>query len=204
MDAVVTEHGGLARPDPAHSACSLHTRPDRWTSRRTTVWPSRIPALRPLSGPRPWCPARPVGEAAGVRVFDSFAHHPDEVSADLAAARSLVELGRRVIAVFQPSDLARLDAFGVDFGKALAGCDQVVLTDSMRGVPSAALELLSAHVTSAGGSVQHILRDRIDAAMRAAEMAGPGDVVVLMGSGDLVESGPALLATLGTLVAPAA
>lgn len=32
----------------------------------------------------------PAGESAGVRVHDSYAHHPDEESADLAAASSLI------------------------------------------------------------------------------------------------------------------
>ncbi|MER8029927.1 hypothetical protein ABTZ78_13320 [Streptomyces bauhiniae] len=31
-----------------------------------------------------------AGEAAGAKVYDSFAHHPEEVEADLTAARSLV------------------------------------------------------------------------------------------------------------------
>lgn len=146
----------------------------------------------------------PAGEAAGVRVFDSYAHHPNEVRADLAAARSLVEPGRQVIAVFQPSDQSRLDSFGAGFGTALAACDQVVLTDSTSGVTSSALESIAAHVAAAGGHVLHTEQDRAKAATRAAAAAGPGDVVVLMGSGDLVDSGPALLAALGELVAPPA
>ncbi|GGQ65244.1 hypothetical protein AB0G76_20775 [Streptomyces asoensis] len=44
----------------------------------------------------------PAGESAGVRVHDSYAHHPDEESADLAAASSLAGPGVRVVAVFQP------------------------------------------------------------------------------------------------------
>ncbi|MFJ7905211.1 UDP-N-acetylmuramate--L-alanine ligase [Streptomyces sp. NPDC096198] len=139
----------------------------------------------------------PAGEAAGVRVFDSYAHHPDEVSADLAAARSLAGPDRRVITVFQPSDQVRIDAFGIEFGKALAGCEHVVLTDSTRGVASAALNTLAARVHGAGGSARHALRDRTAAAMQAAAVARPGDVVVLMGSGDLVMAGPALLDALG-------
>jgi UDP-N-acetylmuramate--alanine ligase len=145
----------------------------------------------------------PAGEAARVRVYDSYAHHPDEVSADLSAARSLVGPGGRVITVFQPSGQARLDAFGVDFGKALAGCDQVVLTDSTTGVTSAALEMLSAQVNNAGGSAHQVVRDRSEAAMYAAGLAREGDVIVLMGSGDMVEYGPVLRAALVEL-APAA
>ncbi len=43
----------------------------------------------------------PKGEADGVRVLDSYAHHPTELAADLTAARD-VAAGGRVIAVFQP------------------------------------------------------------------------------------------------------
>ncbi|MET9967649.1 cyanophycin synthetase [Streptomyces sp. NPDC006356] len=70
-----------------------------------------------------------AGQSAGVRVYDSFAHHPDEVSADLTAAHTLVDGDGRVLVVFQPSDDTRLNAFGAEFGKALAGCNEVVLTD---------------------------------------------------------------------------
>ncbi|GAB7102066.1 UDP-N-acetylmuramate--L-alanine ligase [Streptomyces phaeofaciens JCM 4814] len=145
-----------------------------------------------------------AGEAAGVRAYDSYAHHPDEVSADLAAARSLVGPGGRVITVFQPSCQSRLDTFDAGFAKALAGCDEVVLTDSVRGVTPAALRILAARINQAGGSARHQVPDRAEAAGRAAQMARPGDVVLLMGPGDIVGSGQILRAALGELVSVAA
>ncbi|MEW2117681.1 Mur ligase domain-containing protein [Streptomyces sp. NPDC005474] len=144
------------------------------------------------------------GEAAGVLVFDSYAHHPDEVSVDLAAARSLVEAGGRVIAVFQPSGQARLDAFGGDFAKALAGSDQVVLTDSPQRVAAGSLEALAARINDAGGNAWHVVPNRAQAMVSAAGEARSGDVVVLMGTGDIVESGPLLLAALGEMAPVAA
>lgn len=140
-----------------------------------------------------------AGESAGVRVYDSFAHHPDEVSADLAAARSLVGSDGRVVTVFQPSGQSRLDAFDVDFAKALAGCDEVVLTDSTSGVSPATLRILSARINKEGGSARHQVLDRAEAAACAAHLARPGDVVVLMGSGDIVDSGQVLRAELSEL-----
>ncbi|WP_329266697.1 UDP-N-acetylmuramate--L-alanine ligase [Streptomyces sp. NBC_01451] len=140
------------------------------------------------------------GEAAGVLVFDSYAHHPDEVGVDLAAARCLVEAGGRVIVVFQSPGQARLDMFGDAFAKALAGCDRVVLTDSGQGVVAGALEALAARITGAGGSAGHVVPDRAQAVVSAADGARSGDVVILMGTGDIVESGPLLRAAL----APAA
>jgi UDP-N-acetylmuramate--alanine ligase len=145
----------------------------------------------------------PAGEQAGVRIFDSYAHHPEEVSADLSAARSVVGADGRVLVVFQPSGHARLDAFGAEFGKALAGCDQVVLTDWTRGLPETALERLAGLIDSAGGVARHVRADRAQAVVCAAREARPGDVVVLMGSGDIAEFGPALLAALDS-VQPAA
>jgi UDP-N-acetylmuramate--alanine ligase len=142
----------------------------------------------------------PAFKAAGVRVYDSFAHHPDEVRADLSAARSLAGEQGRVITVFQPSGHTRLTAFGTEFGKALAGCDDVVLTDGVQSIARALLETLSDGVNVAGGTCRHVVRDRAEAAVRAAAQAQPGDVVVLMGTGDIAEAGQVLRATLGDLL----
>ncbi|MFF3406696.1 UDP-N-acetylmuramate--L-alanine ligase [Streptomyces sp. NPDC002742] len=143
----------------------------------------------------------PAGEVAGVRVFDSYAHHPDEVRADLAAACTLLDdPGQRVITVFQPSDQSRLDAFGAEFGTALAGCDQVVLTGNAR-VHEGALRVLAGFIERVGGVARFVETKRADAVVCAASEARPGDLVVLMGSGDLVESGRVLRAALAEMVA---
>ncbi|MFD7881109.1 UDP-N-acetylmuramate--L-alanine ligase [Streptomyces bauhiniae] len=133
-----------------------------------------------------------AGEAAGVRVYDSFAHHPEEVEADLAAARSLAGQGR-VITVFQPSGALRLEVFGDGFARALAGSDEVVLTDSTHSIVGA-LETLSERI---GGVSRGVVPDRAEAAVLAASVARPGDVVVLMGPGDITEVGQVVRAELG-------
>ncbi|MGV9427951.1 UDP-N-acetylmuramate--L-alanine ligase [Streptomyces sp. NPDC003656] len=133
-----------------------------------------------------------AGEAAGVRIYDSFAHHPEAVEADLAAARSLAGQGR-VLTVFQPSGAARLEAFGDGFAKALAGSDEVVLTDSTSSV----VNLLETLAEQIGGVSRGVVPDRAEAAALAASVARPGDVVVLMGTGDITEAGQVLRAALG-------
>ncbi|RPE39076.1 UDP-N-acetylmuramate--alanine ligase [Streptomyces sp. Ag109_O5-1] len=141
----------------------------------------------------------PAGEAAGVRIYDSFAHHPDEVTADLAAAHTLVRDGGRVVVVFQPTDDTRLSVFGDAFGRALAGCAEAVVTDSSRGIPVEALELLSARIVQASGISVDVVVERDKAMVYAAHAARPGDVIVLMGVGDVAEAGPVLLAALPEL-----
>ena len=69
----------------------------------------------------------PKGEARGIRVLDTYAHHPVELAADLAAAREITAgsageagtSGGKVIAVFQPHLYSRTRIFAAEFGVAL-------------------------------------------------------------------------------------
>ena len=68
------------------------------------------------------------GEAGGVRVYDSYAHHPVEIAADLQAARAVAGEGRLVVA-FQPHLVSRTRIFGAEMGEALGAADEVVVLD---------------------------------------------------------------------------
>ena len=68
------------------------------------------------------------GQVGGVRVYDSYAHHPNEIAGDLQAARSLAGEGRVVVA-FQPHMVSRTRIFGHDMGVALGAADEVVVMD---------------------------------------------------------------------------
>jgi len=65
------------------------------------------------------------GQAGGVEVVDSYAHHPRELAADIAAARD----GGRVLALFQPHLYSRTRHLAREFGAALASADVVAVTD---------------------------------------------------------------------------
>jgi UDP-N-acetylmuramate--alanine ligase len=67
-----------------------------------------------------------IGETAiGGSVYDDYAHHPTEVAAVLAAARTLTS--GRVVAVFQPHLYSRTRALAREFGRALGAADLVVV-----------------------------------------------------------------------------
>ena len=68
------------------------------------------------------------GQAGGVDVVDSYAHHPRELAADIAAARD----GGRVLALFQPHLYSRTRHLAREFGAALASADVVAVTDVYR------------------------------------------------------------------------
>src|SRR5438034_8707433 len=69
----------------------------------------------------------PRGEAGGVRVFDDYGHHPSEIAATLAAARSAAN-GGRVLVVFQPHLFSRTRHLARELGAALAAADAVAVT----------------------------------------------------------------------------
>ena len=139
------------------------------------------------------------GQAGGVRVYDSYAHHPKEIAGDLQAARSVAGEGRVVVA-FQPHMVSRTRIFGHDMGVALGAADEVVVMDIYvaredpePGVTAAlvadAVPLDPAHVVfepSWSAVAGHL-----------AERARPGDLVLTLGAGDVTLLGPEVLELLG-------
>ena len=138
-----------------------------------------------------------VGEAS-VRVFDDYAHHPTEISATLAAVRTVLEQsgGGRCIVVFQPHLYSRTKAFAAEFGRALDAADQVFVLDvfGAREKPMAGV--------SGGTVAEHVsapvryLPDFSTVAEQVAASAGPGDVIVTMGAGDVTLLGPEIVTAL--------
>jgi UDP-N-acetylmuramate--alanine ligase len=138
----------------------------------------------------------PKGEARGVRVLDSYAHHPTELAADLRAARDIAD-GGRVIAIFQPHLYSRTRAFAAEFGAALELADEAVVLDVYAAredpVPGVTGELVAAAVP--GGRARFVPSAAAVPAV-IGELAKPGDVVLTMGAGDITKLGPVLLEVL--------
>ncbi len=139
----------------------------------------------------------PKGEAAGIRVVDSYAHHPTEIAADLAAGRALAGSGRLVV-VFQPHLVSRTRLFGARMGRELAAADVVVVADLYLAreapdpaVTSALVLDAAGPVAVAGGAV-----DRVPYVV--LPLLRPGDLLLTLGAGDVTTVGPAVLALLGT------
>ncbi|MEL7976220.1 UDP-N-acetylmuramate--L-alanine ligase [Isoptericola sp. F-RaC21] len=142
----------------------------------------------------------PKGEVDGVRVFDSYDHHPTEVEALLRAARPVAGDGR-IVVLFQPHLYSRTRIFADRFAAALALADEVVVTGVYRARedvdpqvgPRTITDLLER--TSSGGGVRAV-QDRLEAAHVVSALARPGDLVLTVGAGDVTELGPVILADL--------
>jgi UDP-N-acetylmuramate--alanine ligase len=68
------------------------------------------------------------GESHGVTVIDDYAHHPSEIRATLAAARSRFPK-RAVWVVWQPHTYSRTRTFLNDFATSFNDAEQVIVTD---------------------------------------------------------------------------
>lgn len=138
------------------------------------------------------------GETAGVRVYDSYAHHPTEIIGDLQAGRALAGEGRLVVA-FQPHLVSRTRIFGTAMGEALGAADEVVVLDVYLAREDADPAVTGALVADA----VPLPRDRVafvpgveDAARELAARARPGDLVLTLGAGDVTRTGPRVLELL--------
>jgi UDP-N-acetylmuramate--alanine ligase len=136
------------------------------------------------------------GEADGVQVVDSYAHHPTELAADLDAARD-VAAGGRLIAIFQPHLFSRTRIFATEFGAALSRADEVLVMDiyAAREDPEPGVSGALIAGAVAGGRAQFV-PDRASIPALAVGLAKPGDMILTMGAGDVTALGPELVAAL--------
>ncbi len=138
------------------------------------------------------------GETAGVRVFDSYAHHPVEIAGDLQAARAVAGEGRLVVA-FQPHLVSRTRIFGRAMGEALGAADEVVVLDVYLARedadPDVTGRLVADAVPLPPSSVTFV-PSQADVAGVLARTARPGDLVLTLGAGSVTEVGPQVLELL--------
>jgi UDP-N-acetylmuramate--alanine ligase len=139
------------------------------------------------------------GEARGVRVLDSYAHHPTELAADLRAARSITEQAGqgRVIAIFQPHLFSRTRIFAPEFGAALGLADEAIVLDVYAAredpEPGVTGQLV---VDAVPGGHARFVPDPARVVAVIDAIAEPGDLVLTMGAGDITALGPRLVETL--------
>ncbi|MGW7269974.1 UDP-N-acetylmuramate--L-alanine ligase [Streptomyces sp. NPDC054864] len=138
------------------------------------------------------------GEAAGVQVIDSYAHHPTEMSADLEAMRSAAG-DSRILVLFQPHLFSRTQELGKEMGQALALADASVVLDIYPAredpIPGITSALIIDAAVAAGADVRAV-HDKGEAAAVVAGMTRPGDLVLTMGAGDVTDLGPQILSEL--------
>jgi len=140
-----------------------------------------------------------LGTVCGVTVVDDYAHHPTELRATLAAARSLAP--QRVVVVVQPHRYSRTAVMGEELGRAAAAAEVVVVTDvyasSEPPVPGVSGRLVADAAMAAGANVKFVPH-LVDVVDELVKIVREGDLVLVTGAGDVTQVGPALIERLGS------
>jgi|JI6StandDraft_1071083.scaffolds.fasta_scaffold05224_7 UDP-N-acetylmuramate--alanine ligase len=148
------------------------------------------------------------GTAGGVMVVDDYGHHPTEIRATLAGARTSYP-ERRLVAVFQPHRHSRVRDHLEGFAGCLDLADEVVLTDIYAAgeapIPGVSIErLLELTRARVPGRSVRLERAVAGLAERLAEGTCPGDLVITLGAGSITRVSHELAAILGArALAPA-
>jgi UDP-N-acetylmuramate--alanine ligase len=128
-----------------------------------------------------------TGVAEGVRIIDDYGHHPVEIAAVLKAARAVTE--GRVIAVVQPHRYSRLSDLFDEFCQAFNDSDAVIVADVYAAgeapIEGASRDALAAGLRRYGHRRVLTLDSPAHLAAVVREEAKAGDVVVLLGAGDI-------------------
>jgi UDP-N-acetylmuramate--alanine ligase len=141
------------------------------------------------------------GEERGVRFVDDYGHHPSEVAASIAAARSLVEADGRLLVLFQPHLYSRTTHLAHELAEALTKADLACVTD-----------IYAAREEPVDGVSGKLVVDELaalrpgmpigwgptlaDAATLVAARARRGDLVLTVGAGDVDKAIPLMLEKL--------
>lgn len=144
------------------------------------------------------------GIQRGVSVYDDYAHHPTEVAAALAAARTVVGDGR-IIALHQPHTYSRTQQMADEFARVLETyADHTVVLDVYGAredpIPGVTGELVSSRFQDADRV--HFEADWSAAAAYTASIARDGDYVITLGCGNVYLIIPDVLDALGAAEAP--
>lgn len=119
-------------------------------------------------------------------LLDDYAHHPDEIAASLHSVRRLFE-GRHLTVVFQPHLFTRTRDLADGFATALAAADRTILLPIYPAreepIPGVTSEWLLGMIPSADKAL--VEKADLVAHLEALRAAGPLDVVVMMGAGDI-------------------
>ena len=140
-----------------------------------------------------------VGEIAGVRVIDDYAHHPTEVKASLSAARDRFPT-QRIWAVFQPHTFSRTRNLLNEMAQSFEAADQVIVTDifAAREQDDGTVNAQAIVAASPHPAIEYV-GGLAESAEHLAANVQPGDVVIVLGAGDSYRISELLLAQLNDM-----
>ena len=138
------------------------------------------------------------GAAAGVSVIDDYGHHPTEIKATLAAARSCGF--RKVHVAFQPHRYTRTRDLIEEFTSAFEDADSLFVLDiyaaSEKPIEGVSGEALARTIREKGGRNAQYVSSFAEAVGSATAAAQDGDMILTLGAGSVSQLGPMILERL--------
>ncbi len=128
------------------------------------------------------------GVKNGITVIDDYAHHPTEIRATISAAQNSSK--GKIWCVFQPHTYTRLKEFEVDFANSLMAADGIIVAGVFAArevkVPGVTPKNLYNRLLAAGKEAYYI-EDFGEIALLLSEKVVSGDMIIILGAGDIVE-----------------
>ena len=125
------------------------------------------------------------GQWGGARLFDDYAHHPDEIAAALSTARQLAGGAGRLFAVFQSHTYSRTAAFFDPIAASLRLADRVFVTDIYPARETETLGMSGEKLAAAVGEKATYAGDLAAVAAAVKRELSQGDLLLVMGAGDV-------------------
>ena len=139
-----------------------------------------------------------VGRINGIQVVDDYAHHPTEIKATLAAAKTTKP--KRVVAVFQPHRFTRTQLLAHEFGTAFVDSDILILNEiypaGEKPIPGVSAQLIAEQIKAQTQQNLEYIADKNNITKRLLEIIQPGDLVLTMGAGNIWTVGQDLVRVL--------
>lgn len=135
------------------------------------------------------------GDAAGITVYDDYAHHPSEIEATLKGVKDSTD--RRIVAVFQPHLYSRTHDFYREFGRSFFQSDTLIVTpifpareQPIEGVNG---KLISDAAISFGHKDVHYVESNDKIVEKIRELCQEGDIILTLGAGNIYRFGEEFL-----------
>ena len=137
------------------------------------------------------------GEKNGILVVDDYGHHPVEIAATLATARTAYP-GRRIVVAFQPHRFSRTQALFGEFCQVLGTVDKLLLTEiypaSEKPIPGVTGQNLAQGIRQVSKADVTYFQDFDSMVEALPGILKPGDLFLTVGAGNVTTVGPRILA----------
>ena len=133
----------------------------------------------------------------GISVIDDYAHHPAEIRASLQAVREQYP-GQRIRVIFQPHRFERVKYYSRLFAETLSQADDVYITPIFSAWTDSPIDDHIHRICSAIQNIpaQYWKGNLNSLAEHMSETSRKGDLIIIMGAGDIDRLQPILLERL--------